>query len=99
MHGVYIKVIICLIRKLRETKKEFTSAHYLGHKTILLAFLKNNKTHLFRVQTFPEVECPAQVTFFLLVGTEYTYSKLYMYIRGSPVDIQTPANWNLIGRG
>ena len=53
MHGAYIKIIICLIRKLRETKKEFTSAHYLGHiKIILLAF------------TFPEVECPAQVEFF-----------------------------------
>jgi hypothetical protein len=39
IHGTYIKIIICLIRKLRETKKEFTSVHYQVHnKIILLTF-------------------------------------------------------------
>ena len=65
IHGTYIKILICLIKKLRETKKEFTSVHYLVHnKIILLTFLKNNETHLFRIQTLPDVECPVQVEFF-----------------------------------
>jgi hypothetical protein len=34
---------------------------------------------------------------FVQVRTEYTYSQLYMYTQGSPVEIQIPAQWNLIG--
>jgi hypothetical protein len=32
------------------------------------------------------------------VGIEYAHGLLYMYVQGSPVEIQTPAHWNLIGR-
>ena len=31
-------------------------------------------------------------------GTEYTYGQLFMYTNGSAVKIQTPTQWNLIGR-
>ena len=66
MRGTYIKIIICWIQKLRKTKEEFTSVHYLIHnKIILLNFLKNNNNvQLFRIQTLPDVECPGQVEFF-----------------------------------
>ena len=33
---------------------------------------------------------------FVQVRTKYTYSQLYMYMQGSPVEIQIPAQWNLI---
>jgi len=31
------------------------------------------------------------------VGIDYTYGQLDMYIKNSPVEIQIPAHWNLIG--
>jgi len=32
------------------------------------------------------------------VGTAYAYGQLYLYIHGSPAEIQTPTPWKLIGR-
>jgi hypothetical protein len=47
-----------------------------------------------------ELEGPAQVKVFRKVGTECEYSQLcvYVYIKGSPAEIQTPTHWNLTGR-
>jgi hypothetical protein len=36
---------------------------------------------------------------FLKVRVEYAYGQLYTYIKGSSAEIQTPAQWNLIGCG
>jgi len=35
---------------------------------------------------------------FAQLGIEYTSGRMYVYIQGSPVKIQIPAPWNLIGR-
>jgi hypothetical protein len=31
-------------------------------------------------------------------GTEYTYVEIYIYVQHSPVEMQTPTRWKLIGR-
>jgi hypothetical protein len=47
------------------------------------------------VVTFRKYRCKSH---FAQVGTEYTHGQLYVYIQGSPVEIQTPAHWKLSGR-
>jgi len=42
-------------------------------------------------------EGPAQVELCACRNGIYTYGQLYMCIVGGPVEIQTPAQWNLIG--
>jgi hypothetical protein len=48
-------------------------------------------------QTFPDLRNSYVPEDAAQDGTEHLYGQLYVYIQGSPVQVQTPTHWNLFG--